>query len=172
MVDWPSIIEQHGPDVWRTAYRLLSNHEDATDCYQETFLKAVTYARQREVKCWSATLRRIATARAIDQLRCRYRLKGKALSLETNDEVVAVEPAPDETFALRESMSLLRKGLAVIPPLQAEAFWLTEVELLSRADVASEMDATPQQVATWLHRAKRKLRGYLAERGVHSEVRK
>lgn len=172
VVDWPHIIEQHGPDVWRTAYRLLSNFDDATDCYQETFLKAVSYARQNEVVCWSAALRRIATARAIDQLRRRYRNQGKRERLTVMDEPAAAGPAPDEHLALRELIDLLREGLAEIPPIQAQAFWLTEVELLNRSDVAGEMNATPQQVATWLHRAKRKLRKYLAERGVLSEVRK
>jgi len=55
----PAIVEQHGPCVWRTAYRLLSDCEEASDCYQETFLKAVEYSRQKEIANWASLLKRI-----------------------------------------------------------------------------------------------------------------
>ena len=29
MTDWPAIVEQHGPHVWRTAYRILSDYDEA-----------------------------------------------------------------------------------------------------------------------------------------------
>ena len=45
-VDWPDIIRQHGPIVWKTAYRLVGNAEHADDCYQETFADAVRQAAQ------------------------------------------------------------------------------------------------------------------------------
>ena len=44
MSDWPSILAEHGPTVWRTIYRLLDHHADALDCYQETLLAAWRFA--------------------------------------------------------------------------------------------------------------------------------
>ena len=168
---WSEIIEQHGPDVWRMVYRLVSNEADASDCYQETFLHAFDYAEQRAVKCWPAVLRRIATSRAMDVLRRRYRAAATSTQLSVLEtEPAGVELAPDVWVQLRESMEHLRGALAELPAAQAEVFWLSEVEMLSHADIAEQMEAKVEQVTVWLHRAKQKLRKLLAARGVTSEV--
>ena len=49
MSDWSRILAEHGPAVWRTVYRLLDQHADASDAYQETFLTAWQYAERRPV---------------------------------------------------------------------------------------------------------------------------
>ena len=168
MIDWATIIEQHGPDVWRTAYRLLTDRDEASDCYQETFLQAVEYAGGHSVENWAGVLRRIATARALDRLRRRYRRPTEPLGdIPPLDER---EPSPDEPAQLREWMDQLRAALTQLPESQAEAFWLCEVELLGRDDVARQLDASPKQVAVWLHRAKRKLRKLLARQGIEKAV--
>ncbi len=73
VVDWQVIIEKHGPAVWQTSYRLLGNHSDAADCFQETFVSALEFCRRQRVRNFPALLARLATARAIDQLRRRFR---------------------------------------------------------------------------------------------------
>ena len=73
MVDWQVIIKKHGPAVWQTSYRLLGNHADAADCFQETFVSALEFCRRQRVRNFSALLARLATARAIDQLQRRFR---------------------------------------------------------------------------------------------------
>ena len=35
VIEWPAIVRDYGPIVWKTAYRLLSHHDDAADCFQE-----------------------------------------------------------------------------------------------------------------------------------------
>lgn len=77
MPDWDAIVGQHGRLVWRTAYRLLGNHADASDCFQETFLSALSAARTRRVGNWGGFLQRLATARALDRLRHRRRQAGR-----------------------------------------------------------------------------------------------
>ena len=164
--DWPTIVDEHGPDVWRTAYRLLSNHEDASDVYQETFLQAVEFARRNVVACWPAVLKRIVTAQSLDQLRRRYRAGARREPFGAIDEPAEPTPPPDALAQLREGMELLREAMTDLPPIQAEVFWLSEVEMLSHADIAAQLEATTDQVAVWLHRGKRKLRTLLTARGV------
>ena len=53
MTDWPAIVRRHGPTVWRTAYRLLNDHADAADCFQETFLSALEMSRRQKVPSFS-----------------------------------------------------------------------------------------------------------------------
>ena len=40
MHDWQNIAEQHGPLVWRVAFRVLQDRDDAADCHQEVFVDA------------------------------------------------------------------------------------------------------------------------------------
>ena len=170
MTDWALIVEQHGPDVWRTAYRLLSDRDDASDAYQETFLQAVQYDRRQTVGCWPAVLKRIVTARCLDALRRRYRAAARIERLTGPDELAESAPAPDARAQLREAMEQLRQAMSELPPRQAEVFWLSEVEMLSHADIAAQLDATTDQVAVWLHRGKRKLRTLLSARGTLTET--
>ena len=65
------VVAAHAGAVWRTAFRLLNNREDALDCYQQTFLDAMSL--DRVVRSWHSALCCIATRRAMDQLRRRYR---------------------------------------------------------------------------------------------------
>ncbi len=169
MVDWLTIIEQHGPYVWRTAYRLLSDREEANDCYQETFLYAVQYCQKREVENWAGLLKRMATSRALDRLRQRYRNRDELL--EDGEAVIAREPAPDSPLQLQEWMNQLRESVASLPVQQADVFWLSEIENLEHTEIAVQLGATTQQIATWLHRAKQKLRQLLVEKGIAGEVR-
>ena len=39
MNDWPQIHERHGPLVWKTVYRILRDHTEALDCFQEVFAR-------------------------------------------------------------------------------------------------------------------------------------
>ncbi len=67
-------------------------------------------------------------------------------------------------------MKRFRQVLAELPDRQAEVFWLSEVETLEHAEIAEQLNATPKEVAMWLHRAKQKLRRLLVERGIADEV--
>ena len=74
MNDFDAIVAAHSAAVWRTAYRLLNHRDDALDCHQETFLAALRLQRT-DVRHWRGLLLRIATQKAIDRLRQRYRAK-------------------------------------------------------------------------------------------------
>ena len=45
MIDWPHIVQEHGPIVWNTVSRLLDNEADAADCFQDTFVSALNLSR-------------------------------------------------------------------------------------------------------------------------------
>ena len=160
MINWEELIELHGRQVWRTVCRLLNNTQDAQDCYQETFLRAIQYSKKQPVKNWNALLKRIGTARALDQLRKRYRQRTNPLEEEVVDSsALSIETTMQE----KELLHSLRYGLTQLSENQATTFWLCEVEQLSHPEVAEQMSAKPSQVALWLHRAKKQLRISMAE---------
>jgi DNA-directed RNA polymerase specialized sigma24 family protein len=81
MTDWQSIVAAHSAVVWRTVYHLLGNHQDAADCFQETFLSALDVARRHTVRSWPAMLTCLATVRALDRVRQRMRERGRSVDV-------------------------------------------------------------------------------------------
>jgi RNA polymerase sigma-70 factor, ECF subfamily len=161
MIDLESLVAVHSEAVWRTIYRLLNHHEDALDCYQETFLAAVRLADAGEVRHWRAMLVTIATRRAVHRLRERYRndqAKERVAEAASGRSVVA---PPDAAAQERELQERVRRALATLPALQAEAFWLRHLEQLSPAEVATAMQIEPGHVRVLVHRAAAGLRELL-----------
>lgn len=157
MTDWPTILRDHGPLVWRTAYRLLGRHADAEDCFQRTFLAAVELAGREQVRNWPAALRRLATARALEALRTRYR-EGRP---EPLPEVADRTLDPLETAGAGELADQLRVALAAIDPAQAEVFCLVCLDGLSNQEAAGELGVTANHAGVLLHRARQALRDRL-----------
>ena len=96
VIDWQTITKKHGTRVWQVAYRLLGNHEDASDCFQETFISALEVSKKQHVRNFPALLTRLATARAIDQLRRRFRRSNFSTSQDNWDAVPSANPGPEQ----------------------------------------------------------------------------
>ena len=162
MLDWNEIVTRHGQVVWKTAWRLLGNHADASDCYQKTFLDAVRMAGRETVRDWPALLRRLATARALDLLRGRYRQTSRSRPLPDPSSVVSHQPGPQQRVEEKELAEQLRSALADLPRRQAEAFYLTAVEGMTYRDLADRLKLDTNAVGVLLNRARKRLRRKLA----------
>jgi RNA polymerase sigma-70 factor (ECF subfamily) len=158
MTDWPEVVRRHGPLVWRTAYRLLAHHADAADCFQRTFLAAVELARSEPVRNWPAALRRLATARALDQLRQRIRHRGRFDPSPDGRDEPGRSPDPVDAVSGGELAAALRRALADIDPRQAEVFCLVALDGLSYPEAGELLGLTANHVGVLLSRAKAGLR--------------
>lgn len=158
MTDWPAVVREHGPLVWRTAFRLLNHDADAADCFQRTFVSAVELTEP--VRHWPAVLARLATARALEQLRQRYRRRERFAALpDESPSPVAADPLADA--AASELADALRVALAAIDPVQAEVFCLVCLEGWGNRDAADHLGVTANHVGVLLHRARAALRDRL-----------
>ena len=101
MVDWSEILAKHGPQVWRTTYRILRHHADAYDCYQETFLAAWQLGQLRQITDWGPLLTCLATRKAIDRLRQRGRMTARTESLESVPEPAGESGDPFQAARFR-----------------------------------------------------------------------
>ena len=162
MTDWSQIVEAHGPVVWKTARRLLNNEADAADCFQRTFLAAVEFARQQTVRHWPALLRRLATSRALEQLRVRIRERGRQVVFDGDPHVDHASGDPLELAQTSELAERMRAALCEIDPRQSQVFCLTQLEGLSYDDVAAELGLTVNHVGVLLSRARATLKERLA----------
>ena len=160
MVDWKAIVDRDGPAVWRTAYRLLGNRADAEDCFQETFLAALELSRRERIEHPRAVLQRLATARAFDRLRRRYR-RARDEARADWDAVAARDPRPPELAEAAELSERLREALAALPGQQAEVFCLHCLEGWSYSEIVGRIGSSTGAVGVALHRARSRLRKLL-----------
>ena len=124
VIDWQVIIEEHGPAAWQRTYRLLGNRADAADCFQETFVSALEFCRRQRVRNFSALLTRLATARAIDQLRRRFRRANFKSGLTDLPATQSSNPGPAQAAQQQELAASLRELLSELPARKAQAFCL------------------------------------------------
>lgn len=158
MIDWNRIIKEHGPAVWQTAYRLLGNHADAADCFQETFVSALGFCRRQHVRNFSALLARLATARAIDQLRRRFRQVQSKTDFADCTAEDCNNACPDQQAEQQELLAKVRQSLSELPPQEAQVFCLRYLNDMSYRQIAEQLDITTNSAGVLLHRARAKLR--------------
>ena len=172
MVDWDAILDREGPAVWRTVRRLLAHRADAEECFQETFVAALHLWRRQPVRSPRAALQRLATARAIDRLRQRYREAARHEPAATELLTDALR-SPADRAAAGELAEALRAALSDLPGQQPEAFCLHYLDGHSYREVADALGLSEGAVGLLLHRARARLRQSLAahDPAAKSEVR-
>ena len=152
MIDWDSIVREHGPVVFGTAWRILGHVADAEDVAQEVFLEAYQWPLTRPVRSWGGLLRRLSACRALDRLRQRKNnvpLDGLAIMVD--------DPGPEEEAVGNELASRLRANISQLPPREGTVFCLRYFEDLSYQDIAEALTITPGAVAAALCKARAKL---------------
>lgn len=167
--DWPTIVNEHGPLVWRTAYRLLANHADAADCFQETFLAALEVSRRQPVRNVSGLLVRLATTRAIDRLRQKSRQERRQTNAGDCDEI-RNGGDPHHEVQKQELVGQLREAIGQLPAQEAKVFCLRYLDEMSYRQIARELSIGINAVGVSLYRAKARLRKALGVTQIEDEV--
>jgi RNA polymerase sigma-70 factor, ECF subfamily len=161
VLDWPTILREHGPAVWRTVYRLLNHHSDAQDCYQETFVAAWQFAAHESIDDWRALLVGLGVRKALDRLRKRYREHERGRAIDAVREPASDTPSPPQQAAAADLLERVRHYLADMPDQHAQVFWLCCVEGFSHEQVSRRLGITAGAARVVLHRARTHLRAML-----------
>lgn len=154
--DWTEIVRQHGPGVFRAAWRVLGHEADTEDVVQAVFLEAHRLWHARPVEQWVGILRSMATRRALDQLRRRKTFAG---SEELNTAAASGDPVAEAIG--RELAQRLSQALAELPPREAEVFCLRFFEDFSYQQIAEQLSINVSAVSTALNKARGKLAAML-----------
>ena len=88
---WDQIVRDHSARVYRLAYRLTGNQQDAEDLTQETFLRVFRSLSSYTPGTFEGWLHRITTNLFLDQVRRRKRIRMEAMG----DDAARVA-APDD----------------------------------------------------------------------------
>lgn len=161
------LFEKHHQQMFRTAYRVLGNANDAEDVLQTVFLRLLNRPPAALVADRAGGyLYRAAINASLDLIRSRKRSRLVALDQNLLEEV---EPAkdgasdPDRRFASRELRGRLRQELAKVNPRAAEMFVLRYFEGYRNSEIGPMLGTSRMTVAVTLHRLRKRLRAALAE---------
>ena len=158
MLDWNRLVEECGPGVFRAAWHILRQAEDAEDVVQEVFLEAFRLAPANRVRHWDAFLRRLATCRALDRLRRR-----KPISPLDSQAPAPASQEPEQNVIGRELADRLREAIGQLSEREAEVFCLRYFEDLDNQAIAGTLGLRAGAVRAALHKARAKLELLLSE---------
>jgi RNA polymerase sigma-70 factor (ECF subfamily) len=156
------LVREHARLVYRIAYSVLRNPQDAEDATQETFLRVLRHRRKlASVKDPQAWLARIAWRVAIERKK-----KLPDVPIEDVAEVARqlrsrISSADD--VLLETEMSLVLENLiSLLPTKLRDPLTLSTIQDLSPAQVASALGINEAAVRSRIFRARQILREKLA----------
>jgi RNA polymerase sigma-70 factor, ECF subfamily len=159
--DFERIFNENHALVYRVAYRITGNNEDAEDVLQTLFLRLL----RREVlpdieRNPKAYMHRAAINIALDIVKVRAR-NVSAANLE--DQIHDSSVSPDRMPAFRVQ-DWLREALSELNPKAAEIFVLKHVEGYDNSEIAQMLGTSRGTVAVLLFRARARLKKSVRKR--------
>ena len=156
---WDALLKEHRPGVFRLAYLLLGDCDDAEDVTQETFIRAYraidTFDSSREMRPW---LLRIATNLARNKRRSVARFIA-ALQRWVWAESTLMQPQSIENKA-DENLRAQRLWQAVqrLPQGDQEIIYLRHFLEVSEGEASTVLGVALGTVKSRTHRALKKLK--------------
>jgi RNA polymerase sigma factor (sigma-70 family) len=168
---YDELVRRYQERIYATIYHMTSNHEDAGDLVQETFIKA--YQALKSFKGGSSFytwLYRIAVNKTINFLKQRRH----RLHMSLNDLDVNAEHDPDLVAFISDKTPRREAGLAELQEKLNEAMQklsedhrlvvtLHDVQGVPHEEIAKIMDCNIGTVRSRLFYARQQLQGYLSD---------
>lgn len=148
--------------LFRFAYRLLANEEEAKDVVQDVLIK-VWNGRDRmdEVQNWEAWCMRMTKNLSLDRIRSRQRKATDPIAegFDVRNETLS----PHETTELGESMQRINELISALPEKQRQVIHLRDIEGYSYNEICEILGLEMSQVKVNLFRARNAVREKLVK---------
>ena len=161
------LVERHSRSLFRLAFRMTGNQQDAEDVVQESFLRAYKQLGKFDERASFGTwLYRIAANCSLDLVRSRKRRSEhlapqESSGSEMDDPVTllpALEPTPDRMAFSGEVRERVEKAMQELSPTERTAFVLRHFEGMCMEEVSRVLDCQPGAAKHSVFRAVQKLR--------------
>src|SRR5580765_139115 len=128
-----ALVEQHSRSVFRLAFRMTGNEQDAEDVVQESFLRAYRQLGRFESRANFGTwLYRIVSNCSVDLMRSKQarhdQVRGDSLDDSAMQLPAADVPGPDRMAQSAEIDRRVQDALQELSPLERAAFTLRHYE--------------------------------------------
>jgi RNA polymerase sigma-70 factor (ECF subfamily) len=157
-----ALVERHSRSVFRLAYRMTGNEQDAEDVVQESFLRAYKQLGRFESRANFGTwLYRIVANCSVDLMRAKQARHDQARG-ESLDEAIAIpagdDPGPERLARSAEIAARVREALDGLSPLERAAFTLRHYEGRSIDEISKTLGLGISAAKHSVFRAVKKLR--------------
>jgi RNA polymerase sigma-70 factor, ECF subfamily len=162
-----ALVEQHSRSVFRLAFRMTGNEQDAEDVVQESFLRAYRQLGRFESRANFGTwLYRIVSNCAVDLMRSKQARHDQVRGDSLDDgamELPAVDaPGPERMAQSAEIETRVQYALRELSPLERAAFTLRHYEGRSIDEISATLGLGTSAAKHSVFRAVKKLRLALA----------
>lgn len=148
------LFRQHYDQIFRTAYRVTGNANDAEDVLQTVFLRLVRRKNELEfAPNPQAYLLRAAINASLDIVRARS-LNQMVPIDEVTPEQFATNHNPEAQHSDRELRALIQGEISKLSPNAAEMFVLKYFEGYENKEIAKMLGTSHLVVGVLLHRAR------------------
>ncbi|MGU3470034.1 RNA polymerase sigma factor [Paenibacillus sp. D51F] len=148
-------IENH---VYRTAYYILGNEQDALDASQEALIRIYTkitsYEEKAQFKTW---VQRIVTNICID----KFRRTKPVVSIEEHDMVFREKQDVEEEVLSAYAAKDIREAIDKLPDHHRAVVVLRYLQDFSYNEIADSLDLPLNTVKSYLYRARQQLQTLL-----------
>jgi len=158
------LVERHSRFLFRLAFRMTGNQQDAEDVVQESFLRAYRQLGRFDQRASFATwMHRIASNYSLDLMRSRERRRERTQppDPEMNDPMLSVratDPTPERQAMSGEVRDRIAEAMKELSAAERTAFVLRHFEGMRIDDVSRLLGCQPGAAKHTVFRAVRKLR--------------
>src|SRR5665213_55774 len=168
---YDSLVRRYQERIYATIYHMTSNHEDANDLVQETFIKA--YRALKSFKGDSSFytwVYRIAVNKTINFLkqrknRTQMSLNDVDFNAENDPDLVALvsDKTPRRDLGLVELQEKLNEAMQKLSEYHRMVVTLHDIQGLSHEEIGTIMDCNVGTVRSRLFYARQQLQAYLSD---------
>jgi len=153
------LIRHNIQRVYRTAYAILKNRDDAEDIAQETFVRAYqSISRFDETRPLFPWLYRIARNLCLNRIQ---RVTKRETELPEFDYLPDTTAGPEDTVVAAEERERVRNAVGRLPDQHRKIIELSHFQECSYREMADILDLPMGTVMSRLYNARRKLRELL-----------
>jgi RNA polymerase sigma factor (sigma-70 family) len=162
---WDDIVTEHSSRVYRWAYRLTGNRQDAEDLTQDVFVRVFRSLSTYRPGSFEGWLHRITTNLFLDGVRRTSRQRTWPLDgLGAAERIPDTDGGPEQILTDAGLDDDLQAALDSLPPDFRLAVLLADVEGLPYEQIAETLGVKPGTVRSRIHRGRRQMREALQHR--------
>jgi RNA polymerase sigma-70 factor (ECF subfamily) len=155
------LVQKHQKPLYALVYRMVSNHEDAADILQKTFVKAFTglsgFERRSSFRTWLYQI-------AINLAKNIYRDRAKVQHVSLDAVVIRKDPRTLDALIRKQHHHLLLQAVGSLPEKQRMTLTLRVQNGLKFEEIATIMRCSLGTAKANYHHAVQKMKAMLKEK--------
>jgi len=171
------LVEEYQQSVFNLAYRMIGNHEDASDMAQEAFIKAYfNLSKFKGNSKFSTWIYRIATNSCLDEIKKRKKTPtysmSESIEIEEGEITREIEDKSsniEENFEREEQLKMVNKAIGRLQENHRIIIIMRDVNNMSYEEIAEILKCSTGTVKSRISRARTILHDFLKDDGLFED---